>query len=117
MPTIPVGPKSARACAICARAFPAATGARRTATAHIRANLSTRSPTPATSPCLIPEACGGSGLPLSAAAAILEKIQKSSGNGAACHAQIDTMGTLREHGSEEQRRADLPAIARGELRL
>ena len=27
------------------------------------------------------------------------------------------MGTLREHGSEEQRQADLPAVARGELRL
>jgi hypothetical protein len=67
--------------------------------------------------CLIPEAYGGSGLPLSAAAAILEEIHKSGGNGAACHAQIYTMGTLLRHGSEEQRQAYLPAIARGELRL
>lgn len=67
--------------------------------------------------CLIPEGYGGSGLPLSAAAAILEEIHKSGGNGAACHAQMYTMGTLLRHGSEEQRQAYLPSIARGELRL
>jgi hypothetical protein len=67
--------------------------------------------------CLIPEDYGGSGLPLSAAAAILEEIHKSGGNGAACHAQMYTMGTLLRHGSEAQRQAYLPAIARGDLRL
>ena len=66
---------------------------------------------------LIPEEYGGAGLPLSAAAAILEEIHASGGNGAACHAQMYTMGTLLRHGSEAQRRAYLPGIAAGELRL
>jgi len=66
---------------------------------------------------LIPEAYGGSGLPLSAAAAILEEIHKSGGNGAACHAQMYTMGTILRHGSEQQKRRWLPGIAAGNLRL
>ena len=66
---------------------------------------------------LIPEAYGGSGLPLAAAAAILEEIHKSGCNGAACHAQMYTMGTLLRHGSEAQKQAYLPAIASGDLRL
>ncbi len=66
---------------------------------------------------LIPEQYGGSGLGLSAAVAILEEIHASGGNGAACHAQMYTMGTILRHGSEAQKRAYLPAIARGELRL
>jgi alkylation response protein AidB-like acyl-CoA dehydrogenase len=66
---------------------------------------------------LIPEEYGGSGLGLSAAAAILEEIHLSGGNGAACHAQMYTMGTVLKHGSAEQKQRYLPAIARGELRL
>jgi acyl-CoA dehydrogenase len=66
---------------------------------------------------LIPEEYGGSGLPLSAAAAILEEIQRAGCNGAACHAQIYIMGTLLRHGSAEQKRKYLPAVASGELRL
>src|SRR5690349_14798883 len=66
---------------------------------------------------LIPEQYGGSGLPLAAAAAILEEIHASGGNGAACHAQMYTMGTLLRHGSSAQKAQWLPAIARGELRL
>ena len=66
---------------------------------------------------LIPEAYGGSGLPLSAAAAILEEVQKSGCNGAACHAQMYTMGTLLRHGSEAQKQRWLPEIAAGRLRL
>jgi alkylation response protein AidB-like acyl-CoA dehydrogenase len=66
---------------------------------------------------LIPEAYGGSGLPLAAAAAILEEIHKSGCNGAACHAQMYTMGTILRHGSEDQKRRTLPEIAAGRLRL
>ncbi len=66
---------------------------------------------------LIPEAYGGSGLPLAAAAAILEEIQASGGNGAACHAQMYTMGTLLRHGTAAQREKYLPEIASGSLRL
>jgi len=66
---------------------------------------------------LIPEEYGGSGLSMIAAAAIMEEIQHSGCNGAACHAQMYTMGTLLRHGSAEQKARYLPAIARGELRL
>jgi alkylation response protein AidB-like acyl-CoA dehydrogenase len=66
---------------------------------------------------LIPEAYGGSGLPLSAACAVLETIHDSPCNAAACHAQMYTMGTVLRHGSEAQKRKYLPGIASGELRL
>jgi alkylation response protein AidB-like acyl-CoA dehydrogenase len=66
---------------------------------------------------LIPEEYGGSGLPISAAAAILEEVHASGGNGAACHAQMYIMGTILRHGSAEQKRDYLPKIASGELRL
>ena len=66
---------------------------------------------------LIPEEYGGSGLGISAAAAILEEIQRSGGNGAACHAQMYTMGTVLRHGSEAQKSEYLPKIASGDLRL
>jgi acyl-CoA dehydrogenase len=66
---------------------------------------------------LIPEEFGGSGLGLSAAAAILETIQASGCNGAACHAQLYTMGTVLRHGSPAQKATYLPKIAKGELRL
>jgi len=66
---------------------------------------------------LIPEQYGGAGLPLSAAAAILEEIQHSGANGASCHAQMYVMGTLLRHGSEAQKQKYLPQIAAGKLRL
>jgi alkylation response protein AidB-like acyl-CoA dehydrogenase len=66
---------------------------------------------------LIPEVYGGSGLGVTAAAAILEEIHKSGGNGAACHAQMYTMGTVLRHGSEAQKSRYLPQIAAGRLRL
>ncbi len=66
---------------------------------------------------LIPEEYGGSGLGISAAAAILETIQAEGCNGAACHAQMYTMGTILRHGSPEQKQRYLPKIATGELRL
>ena len=66
---------------------------------------------------LIPEEYGGSGLTMSAAAAIMEEIQAAGCNGAPCHAQMYTMGTLLRHGSAEQKARYLPGIARGELLL
>jgi acyl-CoA dehydrogenase len=66
---------------------------------------------------LIPEEYGGSGLPLRAAGVILETIHSTESSGAACHAQMYTMGTVLRHGSEEQKREYLPKIASGELRL
>ena len=66
---------------------------------------------------LIPEEYGGAGLPLRAAAVILQEIHASGCNAGACHAQMYIMGTLLRHGSAEQKARYLPAIARGELRL
>jgi acyl-CoA dehydrogenase len=66
---------------------------------------------------LIPEEYGGTGLPISGAAAILEEIQRQGCNGGACHAQMYIMGTLLRHGSEVQKAEYLPKIATGELRL
>lgn len=66
---------------------------------------------------LIPEEYGGAGLPLSAAAAILEEVQHAGANGAACHAQMYIMGALLRHGSDAQKSTYLPKIASGELRL
>ncbi len=66
---------------------------------------------------LIPEEYGGAGLGLSAAAAVLEEVQRAGCNGAACHAQMYIMGTVLRHGSAEQKKRYLPGIASGELRL
>lgn len=66
---------------------------------------------------LIPEAYGGSGMPLRAAAVILEEIHASGCNAGACHAQMYTMGTVLRHGSEAQKQRYLPQIASGKLRL
>jgi acyl-CoA dehydrogenase len=66
---------------------------------------------------LIPEEYGGSGLKLSAAAAILEEIQRAGCNGGGCHAQMYTMGTVLRHGNDAQKAQYLPGIASGKLRL
>ena len=66
---------------------------------------------------LIPEEYGGGGLSLAGAAVILEEIAASGGNPSACHAQMYIMGTLLRHGTEQQKRTYLPAIAAGDLRL
>jgi len=66
---------------------------------------------------LIPESYGGSGLGLTQAIAILEEIHRSGGNGAACHAQMYTMGAILRHGSEAQKQRWLPDVAAGRLRL
>src|SRR6266508_6349886 len=66
---------------------------------------------------LIPTEFGGAGLPLSAAAVLLEEIHRTGCNGAACHAQMYVMGTLLRHGSKEQKEKYLRKSAGGELRL
>jgi acyl-CoA dehydrogenase len=66
---------------------------------------------------LIPTGYGGLGLDLTAASVIMEEINKSGGHSAACHAQMYTMGALLRHGTEQQKNAYLPLIAKGELRL
>lgn len=66
---------------------------------------------------LVPEEYGGSGLGLEAAVAILETVHACGANGAACHAQMYTMGTVLRHGSEAQKQKWLPGIASGALRL
>ena len=66
---------------------------------------------------LIPEEFGGSGPGITAAAVIMEEIQKAGCNGGACHAQMYTMGTILRHGTDEQKQKYLPGIAAGDLRM
>ena len=66
---------------------------------------------------LIPEEYGGSGLPLRAAAVILESINANGCVASPAHAQMYIMGTLLRHGSEEQKQRYLPDIASGKVRL
>ena len=101
----------------CAPNFPANTGARSTASAPIRPSSSQALTKAGFLAALIPEEYGGSGLTMSAAVAIMEEIHAAGCNGAACHAQMYTMGTVLRHGSAEQKQKYLPGIATGELRL
>ena len=66
---------------------------------------------------LIPEEYGGGGLGILEGGLILEEINRSGGNAAACHAQMYIMGTVLRHGSATQKAQYLPKIATGELRL
>lgn len=66
---------------------------------------------------LVPEEYGGAGLPLRAAAVILEEINSCGCQASPAHAQMYIMGTLLRHGSEEQKKKYLPQIADGSLRL
>jgi acyl-CoA dehydrogenase len=66
---------------------------------------------------LIPADYGGAGLGITEASVILEEINRTGGNSAACHAQMYIMGTILRHGSDQQKRRYLPRIATGELRL
>jgi acyl-CoA dehydrogenase len=66
---------------------------------------------------LIPAEYGGAGLGITEASVILEEINRTGGNSAACHAQMYIMGTILRHGSEDQKRRYLPRIATGDLRL
>src|SRR5450432_1249640 len=66
---------------------------------------------------LIPQEYGGSGLGVCEASVIMEEINRAGGNAGACHGQMYNMGTLLRHGSDAQKRAWLPSIAAGKLRL
>jgi len=66
---------------------------------------------------LIPEEYGGSGLSLTEASVIMEEINRAGGNSGACHGQMYVMGCVLRHGSEDQKRRILPAIAAGKLRM
>jgi acyl-CoA dehydrogenase len=66
---------------------------------------------------LIPREYGGLGLGLGEAGVIMEEINRSGGHSAACHAQMYTMGAVLGHGSQDQKRAYLPGIAKGSIRL
>ncbi|HEY8243600.1 MAG TPA: acyl-CoA dehydrogenase family protein [Casimicrobiaceae bacterium] len=66
---------------------------------------------------LIPQDYGGAGLGLAEASVVLEEINRAGANAGACHGQMYTMGALVRHASDAQKRAYLPKIASGELRL
>ena len=66
---------------------------------------------------LIPERYGGGGLGILEASLIMEAINESGGNAAACHAQMYIMDVLTRRGTERQREKFLPALASGSLRL
>lgn len=66
---------------------------------------------------LVPQQYGGRGLGVSEASVILEEVNRSGGHSAACHAQMYTLTALLRHGSEEQKRAYLPGIAAGDIRM
>ncbi len=66
---------------------------------------------------LIPEEHGGGGMSVTEASVILEEINRSGGDAAACHAQMYIMGVILRHGGAEQKARYLPGVARGELRL
>src|SRR5947207_14493247 len=66
---------------------------------------------------LIPREYDGLGLGLAEASVILEEVNRCGGNAGTAHAQMYIMGTILRHGSAQQKRAYLPQIARGKLRL
>ena len=66
---------------------------------------------------LIPERYGGGGYGIAEASLIMEEINASGGNAAACHAQMYIMDVLVRRGTDQQRERYLPALAEGKLRL
>ncbi len=66
---------------------------------------------------LIPRAYGGPGLTMAEASVIMEEINRSGGNAAACHGQMYVMNAITRRGTEAQKQKYLPRIAAGELRV
>src|SRR5690349_25103135 len=66
---------------------------------------------------LIPEEYGGGGLGIMEAALILEEINRSGGNGRACHPQRHIMRTGLRRVPAEQQQQDRPKIGTGGLVL
>ena len=64
-----------------------------------------------------PRRYGGGGLGVTEASVILEEINRSGANSGACHAQMYVMGALCDTVLTTQKRAYLPDIAAGRLRL
>ena len=107
-----LSPTSATRSQGCARIFRVPTGGSSTAAAYPTEFVQALTEAGYLS-VLIPEEYGGTGLPLSAAAAVLEEIQHAGCNGGACHAQMYIMGTLLRHGREAQKQHYLPEHRRG----
>ena len=66
---------------------------------------------------LIPEQYGGSELGILEASLIMEAINASGGNAAACHAQMYIMDVVTRRGTDAQKQRYLPELAAGRLRL
>ncbi len=66
---------------------------------------------------LIPSEYGGGGMSVTEASVILEEINRSGGDSAACHAQMYIMGVILRHGNSFQKQKYLPGIAAGDTRL
>jgi acyl-CoA dehydrogenase len=65
----------------------------------------------------VPEQFGGGGRGIAEASVVMEEVNRSGANGAACHAQMYALWVLLKTGSEAQRSHWLPKIAAGEVRL
>jgi acyl-CoA dehydrogenase len=65
----------------------------------------------------IPTEYGGLGLGLTETSVVFEEIHRSGANATHGHAQVYMMGALLRHGDEAQKRAYLPGLTAGTLRL
>ena len=65
----------------------------------------------------VPEEHGGGGRGIAEASVVMEELNRSGANGAACHAQMYALWVLLRAGTEDQRSKWLPQIAKGALRF
>ena len=66
---------------------------------------------------MIPKDLGGGGMGLAETSVVLEEVNRSGANANAAHAQVYIMGVLLRHAGDALKRAYLPRVAAGELRL